>query len=39
LFGGEINCYYTVYAERVDIDKLEVEWWGLITIQRLLLMD
>lgn len=20
-----INCFYTVYAERVDVDKLEVE--------------
>jgi hypothetical protein len=23
--GGSIDCYYTVYAERIDIDKLEVE--------------
>jgi hypothetical protein len=25
IFGKGINCYYTVYAERVDIDKLDVE--------------
>lgn len=23
--GGSIDCYYTVYAERIDIDKLEIE--------------
>lgn len=25
LFAGEINCFFVVYAERVDIDKLVVE--------------
>jgi len=24
-FGGEINCFYTVFAERVDVEKLQVE--------------
>jgi len=23
--SAEINCFYTVYAERIDVDKLEVE--------------
>ncbi len=23
--GGGTDCFYTVYAERVDVDKLEVE--------------
>jgi len=25
LFAGEINCFFVVYGERVDIDKLIVE--------------
>ena len=25
LFSKEINCFYTVFAERIDVDKLEVE--------------
>jgi hypothetical protein len=25
LFGAEINCFYTVYGERKDIDKMNVE--------------
>jgi hypothetical protein len=28
LFAGEINCYYYVLAERVDVEKLEVEIKG-----------
>jgi len=24
-FGGEINCFYTVFAERIDVEKLQVE--------------
>jgi hypothetical protein len=24
-FAGEINCFFVVYGERVDIDKLVVE--------------
>ena len=23
--GSQINCHYTVYAERIDLDKLVVE--------------
>ena len=26
LFAGEINCFFVVYGERVDIDKLVVEY-------------
>ena len=26
--GGPINCHYTVYAERIDMDKLIVEYEG-----------
>ena len=26
LFAGEIDCFYTVYGERVDIEKLVVEY-------------
>ena len=26
LFAGEINCFYTVYGERVDVEKLVVEY-------------
>lgn len=26
--GGQINCYYTVYGERKDMDKLIVEYEG-----------
>jgi hypothetical protein len=26
LFAGEINCFFVVYGERVDIDKLIVEY-------------
>jgi hypothetical protein len=25
LFNNKINCYYTVYAERKDVDKLDIE--------------
>lgn len=25
LLNKEINCYYTIFAERIDVDKLEVE--------------
>lgn len=25
LFDDEINCFYTVYAERIDVEKLQVE--------------
>ena len=25
LFAGEINCFYTIFAERVDVGKLQVE--------------
>ena len=24
-FGGEISCFYTVFAERIDVEKLQVE--------------
>ena len=27
--GGAINCYYTIFAERVTNDKLQVEYKGL----------
>jgi len=25
LFSGEIDCFYTVFAERIDVEKLQVE--------------
>jgi hypothetical protein len=25
LFSGEIDCYYTIFAERIDVEKLQVE--------------
>jgi hypothetical protein len=25
LFSKEINCFYVVYGERIDVEKLEVE--------------
>lgn len=25
LWGSDFECFYTVYGERVDVDKLEVE--------------
>ena len=28
MFGGSIDCYYVVFAERADTDKLEVEMPG-----------
>jgi hypothetical protein len=28
VFGGNITCFYTVWAERKDIDKLNVEFKG-----------
>ena len=24
-FSGEIDCYYTIFAERIDVEKLQVE--------------
>jgi len=24
--GENVNCFYTVYAERKDVDKIEVEF-------------
>jgi hypothetical protein len=26
VFSSDINCYYTVFAERKDVDKLQVEY-------------
>ena len=28
LFGGQIDCFYYILAERVDVEKLEVEFEG-----------
>jgi hypothetical protein len=31
---GKIDCFFIVFAERIDVSKLEVEidWWELIMV-------